>query len=364
MRILYFTKALPSSLYNALLNEGHLVNNPSNQNFHLRMIDALSMRNEVEIVSALPSAFESRHIERKKNWHFIADHGFLKNAATIAKEFDGQKIDVLLFDSLAIKLGFEAIRFSKKKGVFACAIITDNPINLTSSPLYFRLAFRKLLSKADGGIALSPGLQGLKPGSLLLPGVVRPSTCPPHREATPYLYFAGSLLPQYGLPKLIDAYIKANLSWPFFIAGHSSSLKPRDGRVRFLGQLSEQENASFEAGAGLLLNPRPLNAKRDMESIPSKLFEYLASGSPIVSTAHPFFAKHFPDDIDFIDENGFFDYFRAHRQKDGSLAFLKKNAASERVVNEFGLEATNRKLGDYLEEIISRSRESITFSKE
>jgi hypothetical protein len=48
MKILYLTTALLDEDYNALLNKGYAMSNPSNQNFHSRLIDALKAQGPIE----------------------------------------------------------------------------------------------------------------------------------------------------------------------------------------------------------------------------------------------------------------------------------------------------------------------------
>lgn len=355
MKILYFTRALPDPLYEQLLNEGYTLNNPSNQNFHSRLIASLRLGAEVECVTLLPSNIASKDIVRYPGWHYLVPRGILLPLANQFNDLGINDFDIVLFDTLAVKLGQVAVTKAKEKGVKAVGIITDHPKNIAKAPFYFRIAVSELWKAAAASIAVCPSLVLPNKPSFLLPGIVREDNVIPHREEPPYLYFAGALSARFGAPALIEAYLKTGLCWPLLVAGHASDLSIDSNRVVFLGQLTEKENASYEAGAALLLNPRPLDPELDQESIPSKMFEYLVSGRPIVSTRHPYFFERFEDSIDFIDESAFASYLASHRDVQGGLKGLKPNASAKTVVNEYGLSRWSKPLLHFLEETMAAS---------
>ena len=355
MKILYFMRALPDPLYERLLNEGYALNNPSNQNFHSRLIASLRLGAEVECVTILPSNIASKDIVRYPGWHYLVPRGILLPLANQFNDLAINDFDIVLFDTLAVKLGQVAVAKAKEKGVKAVGIITDHPKNIAKAPFYFRIAVNELWKGASASFALCPALVLPNKPSFLLPGIVREEAAVPHKEESPYLYFAGALSSRFGAPSLVEAYLKADLRWPLLVAGHASDLQINDNRIVFLGQLTEKENASYEAGAAILLNPRPLDPELDQESIPSKVFEYLASGRPIVSTPHPYFYPRYKDSIDFIDESAFEKYFLAHKDEKGGLKDLKPNISGKMVVNEYGVSHWTKPLLHFLEEMMAAS---------
>ena len=85
------------------------------------------------------------------------------------------------------------------------------------------------------------------------------------------------------------------------------------------------------------------------------MFEYLASGRPIVSTRHPYFYPRYKDSIDFIDESAFEKYFLAHKDEKGGLKDLKPNTSGKMVVNEYGVSRWSKPLLHFLEEMMATS---------
>ena len=109
MKILYFTRALPDPLYERLLNEGYALNNPSNQNFHSRLIASLRLGAEVECVTILPSNIASKDIVRYPGWHYLVPRGILLPLANQFNDLAINDFDIVLFDTLAVKLGQVAV---------------------------------------------------------------------------------------------------------------------------------------------------------------------------------------------------------------------------------------------------------------
>jgi glycosyltransferase involved in cell wall biosynthesis len=145
---------------------------------------------------------------------------------------------------------------------------------------------------------------------LVFPGIVeQASKGKPLFSKNGYFYFGGALLARYGILSLLEAYLAAKPDYDLIIAGHETSsdefkhLLRQSPRIRYLGQVTKEENAILEANAALLINPRPYDEKLDQESVPSKLLEYLASGSPILSTRHSALQKEFPADINWLQDS-------------------------------------------------------------
>ena len=124
---------------------------------------------------------------------------------------------------------------------------------------------------------------------------------------------AGLLDDIYGVDSLIKAF--SNLEYKdvelvFYGRGNSVQriieTAKNDGRIKYKGELPNEEIMREECRASLLINPR--NGKGDWTkySFPSKNMEYIASGTPMLAFAlpsmpseyYPFFYHFEKDDID------------------------------------------------------------------
>ena len=79
------------------------------------------------------------------------------------------------------------------------------------------------------------------------------------------------------------------------------SLK-KDPRIKYWGTRPNQEILSFEKKAKLLVNPRFSINEFTKYSFPSKLMEYMASGTPILTTRLPGIPEDYADKMYYIDD--------------------------------------------------------------
>ena len=102
--------------------------------------------------------------------------------------------------------------------------------------------------------------------------------------------YSGVLDMRYGIPELLDAFELLDDNYELWLTGNGNAvdlIKERaknDNRIKFYGYLpSRQDLLNKQASATMLISPR-----RDIEEgskycFPSKLFEYMVSGNPVIS---------------------------------------------------------------------------------
>lgn len=112
--------------------------------------------------------------------------------------------------------------------------------------------------------------------------------------------YAGGLDERYGLKLLVDSFRNLdnndiNLviygSGPY--AEKLSQVVKEDSRVQYRGVVSNEEILQTELEATLLVNPRPTTEKFTQFSFPSKNMEYMASGTPLLTTKLPGMPKDY-----------------------------------------------------------------------
>ena len=104
--------------------------------------------------------------------------------------------------------------------------------------------------------------------------------------------YAGSVQKIYGLENLVKGFLLADLpDTQLVIYGpgdYVEDLKALDDpRIRYGGMLLSSEIVEKEMEATLLVNPRPTDAEFVKYSFPSKTMEYMASGTPVLTTDLP-----------------------------------------------------------------------------
>jgi len=371
MKILYLTTAIADSEYARLLNEGYALNNPSNQNFHDKLIRALALQDQVKVLSFAPSSCKDAPLKDEGRYHYVNSKGQLldrlgakkRKGIACGKRLIKTDIDIILFDSLNQACGSVALALAKKAKVPAVAIITDNPKNLSKTPYFYQKAFEKHLQGAKGSLALSEGLlsaMGMKERPhLVFAGIIEePKSEKRLYPEGSYLYFGGALSARYGVLNLLQAYNEAQPDYDLLLAGHETPdeqfqiLLKKNPRLHFLGQVSKTENYDLESHAALLINPRPYDTKLDQESIPSKLLEYLATSTPILSTIHSGLQREFPEDVNWLvdsSETGIRDFFLAHIDHEKKFTNIRKNNGREKAITQYGLEPTGKEIHAFLQ---------------
>lgn len=105
------------------------------------------------------------------------------------------------------------------------------------------------------------------------------------------IMYAGTLHEKFGIKKLVEAFIKANLKdyelWIFGSGDYEENLEEvtnNFSNIIFKGSVSKSKILSLEKKATLLINPRPSSEKFTEYSFPSKTLEYMASGTPLLTT--------------------------------------------------------------------------------
>ena len=119
--------------------------------------------------------------------------------------------------------------------------------------------------------------------------------------------YAGGVSRQYGLPQLVEGFVKADLpNTKLHIYGpgdYVEELKATEHpNVFYGGMLLSSEIVEKERQATLLVNPRPTDEEYVKYSFPSKTMEYMASGTPVLTTRLPGMPKEYYPHVYFIEE--------------------------------------------------------------
>lgn len=106
------------------------------------------------------------------------------------------------------------------------------------------------------------------------------------------IVYAGGLHDAYGVKTLVDAILTSNkkLNIKMFFLGKGNQLgyikeaAIKDTRIEYHGFLDNSKLIPYLLNADLLINPRPASLGFSSQSFPSKLIEYLATGTPVLTT--------------------------------------------------------------------------------
>lgn len=332
MNIVVFTSAMVESDFASYQTHARIKPNPSNQNFYAKLIKALSFKNTVSVISHRPFAkgmFEEDTLQRKDTSDGLIKYYYTHVECTRSyKMFEEvEEIEsvaekalldlinerfVVLVDVLRVNLVKAAIKFARKHNAKIVGVLTDNPANLSNvRPSYVRNVFKNA-SKLDGYLALSNGLLRAykvthKP-NYIFEGLVDEAEPSKKLPIGNYYYFGGALYERYGVKKLINAFIDSNIKEKLVVAGNGPVKEyiynlGESSQILYLSQLPKAKVYGLEQHAIANINPRPFSKKLDEESVPSKLLEYIASGTPTISTIHTKLYDIFKDDVFWIKDD-------------------------------------------------------------
>lgn len=129
-------------------------------------------------------------------------------------------------------------------------------------------------------------------------------------KATPRVcMYAGAVERIYGLDRLAQAFshlpeeagileIYGNGSYVEELKAFCRTCK----NVRYMGLAPNKDIVTREKQAALLVNPRPSDAEYTKYSFPSKTMEYLASGTPVLTTRLPGIPAEYDNYLFYIDD--------------------------------------------------------------
>lgn len=301
-KVIYFTNALDQNSFKNYLKGWKVSPNLSNQNFHHKLIKAISHYFEVEVVSirAINSNYESTRLEQEVinepniKWNYpevstskVAKLLLLNKRINGVLSLDNSEY-IIFVDALNYSLVKEAYKLHKKKGYKIIGICTDNPNNISFVSKSYTKNLMKYATNFDGYIVLTDGINQIynlhdKP-YLKIDGVSEEVLIGEQNFVEGnYIYFGGSLMEEYGVYSLIDAFLRLKLKdVKLVICGHHlqkeklfEKIKDNDSII-YLGPVSYYDNLALEKNALLSVNPRPINPKIDDYSIPSKTLECLS----------------------------------------------------------------------------------------
>ncbi len=181
-------------------------------------------------------------------------------------------------------------------------IVTDLPEMLSGSGMSIRLS-QFVIRHCTGYVFLTQAMNDRlnpdgKPYVILeghadiAMGQVSPSLEEKHKPRV--CLYAGGVSRDYGLAELVEGFRLANLPdtqlhiyGPGDYVPELEQIAQQDRRIVYGGMLLSSQVVQREREATLLVNPRPTGEEFVKYSFPSKTMEYMASGTPVLTTDLP-----------------------------------------------------------------------------
>lgn len=188
-----------------------------------------------------------------------------------------------------------------KKDVHLCVIVPDLPEYMSVRTGLMKAVFDGLskvsyfvVNRADSIVAITAQMLNVFQGAtkkVVIEGIADEkylSAAEPERKLNYFLY-TGTLDRRYGIRNLLDSFIASGIDhYELLICGdgddrkHVETISAAHSQVKFLGQLDRSEVLNYQRQAKLLINPRDNESAFTKFSFPSKVIEYMSSGTPVL----------------------------------------------------------------------------------
>ncbi len=186
---------------------------------------------------------------------------------------------------------------------------------------------------------------------------------PEYKSSEKICLYAGSLMRIYGIETLVKGFVAANVpGCALHIYGNGDyvqelkQLCEETKTVKYLGVAPNHEIVKAEIEATLLINPRPTHEEYTKYSFPSKNMEYMASGTPVLTTKLPGMpADHLPYVYLIEDESvdGIAQVLRALLSGSTEELWKKGKDAKEFILKEKNNVSQARKVLEMIENIFN-----------
>ena len=331
--ILYLSSLLEDGAFASFVRSGNIKGGHQAQRFNSLVARGLSCATRVVAISNPPynNAFggvkalcaerdnikyisvSSNNSRLHKLKNFTEMRGYIK------KELRGKTLEAVVCDAINPLASLNAIRVAKKKMVPAIAIVTDIPEYMSRGKkgIFIRLT-SYLMKKYDGYVLLTEAMNELvNPRNA--PYIVMEGLCESGKDpaeakqgnqdrALTCLY-TGSLNDGTGIEELVCAIslmkssdIELKIYGNGKLADWIAERGKTDRRIGYCGIVTNAEAVQAQMDADLLINPRPDDIAYRNVSFPSKVMEYMASGTPLLTTKLPGIPKEYFDYLYTIDD--------------------------------------------------------------
>ena len=324
MHIIYAVTTCSDKVYKQLFSELAVKPAFQSQKYHRLLIEGLAAGAKVDVVANPPvnrSVLSQKFVKLPRETEGGACYRYIPairnpivKAAWVGLGTFFQTLFLIRKDSAVIVDGLNrmtalsAMLAARLRGVPCIGIVTDLPDMLGGGRFSKGMA-NFVIQCCTGYVLLTEAMNDYlnKKGKpyVILEGhadiTMRERIPSLEKKSSPRIcFYAGGVSKQYGLSNLVDGFRQANLPnarldiyGPGDYVEELSKIAEEDPRVFYGGMLLNSEIVAKEQEATLLVNPRPTNEEYVKYSFPSKTMEYMASGTPVLTTVLPGMPKEY-----------------------------------------------------------------------
>lgn len=404
IHIYYFSTALSDSIYDEIVLESKRFK-PTFSGVGFDRNVALGLSEQVDItgVSLYPIPSYPKYSKIRKEAHEYQIGDFKCKVPSmislpLIKEYDygfsaynavkrimrEDEENVILISGLYRSLIRPAKWLKKKFGLPIIAIVPDLPeLMITYRKDYSK--FRRILNDmdmkrsmayrecVDGFVVLSSYMNPVvnlhnRPWTILdgLCNLSAIDKIEAPQSAERLILYAGKISSTFGVDKLVEGFLSANIDGLKLVLCGDGDYAPKlreisksQPTIEFKGTVSHDTVLALEKAATLLVEPRPVDTEIAKMSFPSKIIEYMASGTPVLVSNIPSFATEYKDyqyRIENVTPEGIRDALVNVFTNSNAELELKGKAARDFVLENKTIQKQCEKVIDLIKTVINENR--------
>lgn len=331
--ILYLSSGTSQSLFESYQNSGVVNCGFQAQKFNYLIISGLAQLTDITAVGNPPYANSAAEVaERivtedratyiciknvKGRLHKLSNLKYMYSACNRAFQFGN--VEGIICDAINPLAALLAHHFARRMHVKAIAVVTDLPFYMDQGQVsIFTRLTQYLLERFDGYVLLTEAMNPLV-NKRNRPYIIMEGLCDAGSMGTYaakagqerfVCVYTGSLSKGTGIEELVNAvqdmqesHIELNIYGRGELADWIQQSSAACPRIQYKGAVTNQEAVATQRRADLLINPRPTNIAYGNVSFPSKIMEYMASGTPVLTTRLPGIPKEYFDYVYAIEDD-------------------------------------------------------------
>ena len=324
MHIIYAVTTCSDKVYKQLFSRVKVKPAFQSQKYHRLLIEGLAAGARVDVVANPPvnrSVLSEKFIRLPREEEGGACYRYIPAIRNpiVKAAFVGlgtffqtlfliRKDSAVIVDCLNRITALSAMLAARLRGKPCIGIVTDLPDMLGGSSFSKKLA-NFVIRHCTGYVLLTEAMNDYlnKAGKpyVILEGhadITMADRIPaPEKKTEPRIcFYAGGVSRQYGLSNLVEGFRKADIPnaclhiyGPGDYVQELEEIAAGDSRIFYGGMLLNTQIVEKEQEATLLVNPRPTDEEYVKYSFPSKTMEYMASGTPVLTTVLPGMPKEY-----------------------------------------------------------------------
>ena len=368
MHIIYAVTTCSDRVYKQLFSQVKVKPAFQSQKYHRLLIEGLAADAKVDVVANPPvnrSVLSEKIVRLPREEEGGACYRYIPairnpivKAAAVALGtffrtlFLIRKDSAVIVDALNRTTALSGLLAARLRGKPCIGIVTDLPDMLSGSAFSKKMA-NFVIRHCTHYVLLTEAMndylnKAAKP-YVILEGHADISMADrvpsPEKKTKPRIcFYAGGVSKKYGLGNLVEGFRKADLpNARLHIYGPGDYVKElqqiaaEDDRVYYGGMLLNTEIVDKELEATLLVNPRPTNEEFVKYSFPSKTMEYMASGTPVLTTVLPGMPKEYHPYVYLLEDetsDGIADKLKEVLSDSDEILFRKGTEARRFVLEQ------------------------------